>query len=174
MITGPSPVAARRLLREMLQQAASCVTPSVLIDKNYTVDSELMLFTRLGATSGGGPVNLLIRHFYATVSDASRGSHSRWQALTTGYEYRLDDHDEHEILSYRWHPQERSHVTSPHVHLGAGAGALRQELQKAHLATGLVTPVALLRLLTESFAVRARRSDWAEVLERAESALAEQ
>jgi hypothetical protein len=64
-------------------------------------------------------------------------------------------------------------VSTPHLHLGAGAGTLRRELQKAYLATGLVTPVALLRLLIESFELRPRREDWDAVLEQAHGLLAE-
>lgn len=83
----------------------------------------------------------------------------------------LEDADGHEILAYHWHPEARSHVTTPHLHLGAGAGALRAELTKAHLATGPVSPTVLLALAIESFGARPRRADWSVVLERSREAL---
>jgi hypothetical protein len=167
------PATARRLLRETLQRAVSCLTPSVLTEQTYGVASELSLNTRLSSSSSQGRLTLSLWHYYALVSDASRDPRARWQVQTTGYSYRLEDTDEREILAYHWHPAGQSHVRTPHLHLGAGAGALRRELQKAHLATGLVTPVAVLRLLIESFEVRARRADWADVLERADAAHSE-
>ncbi|MGD9894441.1 MAG: hypothetical protein AB7R89_05870 [Dehalococcoidia bacterium] len=66
--------------------------------------------------------------------------------MTAGYDYRLDSTDGHEIGAYHWHPSGRSPVAQPHLHIGAGAGSMRRELQKAHLGTGFVTPVPLITL----------------------------
>lgn len=170
MISGATPAATIRLLRETLQQAISCVSDGVLTTETDSVEVKLMLNPRRIRCSNAF-VSLSLRYSAALVAHADQAVRSRWLAHTTGYMCALDDDDGREILSYHWHPQGRSHVTTPHLHLGAGAGALRRELQKAHLATGLVTPIALLRLLIESFAVRARRTDWLPVLDRAEATL---
>jgi hypothetical protein len=171
MISGPTPAATVRVLREALQQAISCVSDGVVTTETDSLEVKLMLSPRRIRCSDGF-VLLSVRHSAAMAAHAGREQRSRWQAHTTGYMYSLDDADGHEVLSYHWHPQGRGHVMTPHLHLGAGAGGLRRELQKAHLTTGLVTSIAMLRLLIESFAVQPRRTDAAAVLERAETVLA--
>lgn len=170
MIAGPTPAAATRALRDTLQRALSCVTVAVFAPQSNASRVELTLTCPL-TLARGGHVTLALGHYYVLVSDAARDARRRWQARTTGYHYAVDDADGREILSYHWHPTGRSHATTPHLHLGAGAGTLRPELTKAHLATGPITPVALLTLLLEHFAVRPRRTDWPAVLERARRAL---
>jgi hypothetical protein len=117
-------------------------------------------------------MHISMRHFYGLISGATQHAPHRWHARTTGYAYQLDDADGREILAYHWHPAGRSPVARPHLHIGAGAGSLRNELQKAHIGTGFVTPVTLVLLLLESFAVRPRRADWAAVVDAADAALA--
>jgi hypothetical protein len=150
----------------------SCVSAAVVTDQVAGVEGELNVTCPLASVSGAAPLTLTLWHYYAVLSDRSGTRSERWRVQTTGYSYKLDDADGREILSYHWHPTGRSPVTRPHLHLSAGAGALRDELQRAHLGTGFVTPVALLTLLLEAFAVRPRRPDWAAVLEAAEHALA--
>ena len=105
------------------------------------------------------------------VGSASRGE--RWQTRAVRYEYTLDDADGREILAYHWHPHGRSHVTIPHLHLGAALCDLRAEMHHAHLRTGMVTPIALLALAIEQFDIRPRLADWAERFDRADLALAD-
>lgn len=166
MITGPTPDAAIRVLRDSLQQAASCVTTAVVVNRRDPFESELYLATRL-ATDRGERLTLSARHFYEVSPSGSHERRDHWRAQTTAYYYTLDAADGREILAYHWHPTGNSHVTTPHLHLGAGAGALRPELTKAHLDTGFVTPVTLIALAIERFGVRPRRADWAAVIDRA-------
>jgi hypothetical protein len=170
VITGRTPAATIQAARQALQRAISCVTSVVVTTQADTVETKLNLITRLSRSSGDEAVTLNIRHTFALAHDVSREARSRWLARTTGYLYALEAADGREILSYHWHPGGRSPVTTPHLHLGAAAGSLRRELEKAHLATGFVTPVALVTLLIEQFAVRPRRGDWAAVLDRAHHA----
>jgi hypothetical protein len=144
----------------------------VIGERTDTVDSDFNLTTQLLSGSDRDRLTVTVRHFYALVSASAGDRRSRWQIRATAYFYTLDDVDGREVLAYHWHPTGRSSVTRPHLHLSAGAGTLRDELQWAHLGTGFVTPVALLALLLESFAVRPRRPDWATVLEAADAALA--
>jgi hypothetical protein len=77
------------------------------------------------------------------------GEASPWEIAIVGYQYTLLDADQHEILAFHLHPEGRSHVTTPHLHLGAGAGQLRSDLGAAHVPTGTVTLAAVARLATE-------------------------
>jgi hypothetical protein len=74
--------------------------------------------------------------------------------------YKLDDHEGRDVIAYHWHPEGLSHERRPHVHVGAGMGALRPEWQKAHLRTGLVSPTSLFVLLTDRLGVSPRRAGW--------------
>ena len=168
MIVERTPAAAREALRAALQQAISRVTSAVLTVESDAVETRLGMTTRLARTTVRDPITLSIRYTVALVHAADAAV---WQTRTTGYMYTLDDADGREILAYHWHPAGRSHVTTPHLHLGAGAGLLRSELQKAHLLTGLVTSAALLTLLVEQFDIRPRRAEWAATLARADEAL---
>ena len=156
MIAGRTPGAARRLLRDTLQRAVSSVSAAVITDHVAGVEGELNVACPLALVSGAAPLTLTLWQYYAVLSDRSGTRSERWRVQTTGYSYKLDDADGREILSYHWHPTGRSPVVRPHLHLSAGTGALRSELQRTHLGTGFVTPVTLLTLLLESFAVRPR------------------
>jgi hypothetical protein len=171
VIAARTPAATIQAARQALQRAISCVTSVVVSTQADTAETKLNCTGRLPRLSGGEAISLNIRHTFVLVHDASREARYRWLARTTGYLYALEAADGREILAYHWHPGGRSPVTTPHLHLGAAAGTLRRELEKAHLATGFVTPVALLTLLIEQFAVRPRRGDWAAVLDRAHRAL---
>jgi hypothetical protein len=158
-------------MREVLQRAVSCVTADVLTGRSDAVASNLTLISRLARRSGDGPLTLTLQHYFALVADTTPNQRNRWQAKVVTYYYTLDDTDGREILAYHWHPSGRSQATTPHLHLGAGAGTLRPELTKAYLQTGLVTPVALLSLVVEQYGVQPRRADWPGVLERTLRAL---
>lgn len=172
MITGPTPVAVSRALRDAVQRAASGVTTAVLSPQIEHGETKLNLAGRLARPAGHESLSLTIRHTFRVAQDASRPFRSQWWAHTTGYLYTLEGADGREVLAYHWHPAGRSQETEPHLHLGVGAGALRRELVKAHIGTGFVTPDTLFILIIEQFGVRPRRSDWAAVLARSRQTLA--
>lgn len=157
-------------MRETLQRARSCVSNGVPVAENDGLIIRLRLRTNVSRGTAGF-VTFDARHLCALLSDAARPARERWQARTAGYFYSLDAAGGREIVAYHWHPTGRSHVTAPHLHLGAGAGTLAPELSKAHPLTGRVTPVAVLRLLIERFAVAPRRADWDAVLNQADGDL---
>jgi hypothetical protein len=156
-----------------LQLALPCVTPSVLVvSGGYYPRAEPHAAT-IGEgnpvrLTGSARISLVVKHDYRVVEDS--GSHGPWKVSTSGYLYSLKDHDSHDILSYHWHPTERSIVTYPHLHLGAGANVGRPELAIAHLPTRRIALEDVLRLAIREFGVRPRRSDWAEVLDSAQAA----
>lgn len=172
MIAGPSPGAARRLLRDTLQRVVSCISAAVVTDQIAGIEGELNLACSLASAPGAAPLTLTLWHYYAVLSDRSGTRSERWRVQTTAYSYKLEHADGREILSYHWHPTGRGPVARPHLHLGAGVGTLRSELQRAHLGTGFVTPARLFAVLLDAFAVRPRRADWAEAPETTERVLA--
>ncbi len=87
------------------------------------------------------------------------------------YAYFLLRDDGREILAYHWHPEGRSHVTTPHLHLGAGAEAGWPGLQKTHLPTGSVVLPDLVELAI-GCGVAPRRRDWRGVVAGAREELA--
>ncbi len=169
-MNGAPPTAAAQALRATLQRALSCVSTAVLVTDSLGATSRLQVTTRLTRV-GGSFLTLTIWHYYTVVSQTAAPRRERWQTRTTGYAYRMDDADGREIVAYHWHPEGRSHVAVPHLHLGAALGELRPEATRAHLLTGLATPVAVLTFAVERFDVVRRRADWADVFERCQSAL---
>ena len=94
-----------------------------------------------------------------------------WQIQIVAYQYTLLDTNGREILAFHLHPEGPSHVVTPHLHLGAGAGQLRADLAAAHVPTGPVTLAAVARLAIQAFAVRPMRGDWDTRLRRSDVAL---
>ena len=106
-----------------------------------------------------------------------RGSHhpgeaDPWLVEIVAYQYTLYDQDQREILAFHHHPEGPSHVTTPHLHLGAGAGQLRTDLLAAHVPTGSLTLAVIARLAIEAFGARPLRSAWDTTLRRSHVALA--
>jgi len=98
-----------------------------------------------------------------------RGS---WRVSTTGYSCSLQDLQGKEFLSYHWHPEGRSAVAYPHLHVGAASGIPAKGLitPGAHLPTGRVALEDLLRLAIEQLGVTPQRPDWSAVLDECQEA----
>jgi hypothetical protein len=157
-----------------LQQALSCVTNSVLlVSGGYYVREE----PHIATIGDGGPVelpgdshvSLVVRHHYRIVEDP--GPRGPWKVNTVGYLYSLKDSVDKDIVSYHWHPY--IEPTSPHLHMGAGARIGRPEIVNAHLPTGRIALENVLRLAINEFHARPMRADWAEVLDRTQTAYEE-
>ena len=175
-MNGRTPTAAVHSLRDALQLALSCVTNGVLITSQggHAPAAAAHMLSLQGSPvrlAGEARVALTVAHWYRL--EEYIGVREPWRVQTTGYDYRLDGADGREIASYHWHPEGASHVVSPHLHLGAGAGALRRELTRAHFPTGWVMLPEVLRLAVETFSVRPLRRDWSAILDRAQAALGE-
>ena len=84
------------------------------------------------------------------------GERRPWEASIVAYRYTLEDRAGQEILSYHWHPEGRSDVSVPHLHLGPGAteGRVLADLAAAHLPTGYISLQAVLRLAIAELGVR--------------------
>lgn len=90
---------------------------------------------------------------------------SPWRVGLFGYFYALEEPEGREILTYHWHPDSRSPVTFPHLHLGAGARVERRELREAHIPTGHVELENVLAMAILDFGTRPQRDDWAGILD---------
>ncbi len=101
------------------------------------------------------------------------GEPEPWRIQIVAYQYTLLDADQREILAFHLHPDGPSHVFTPHLHLGPGAGQLRVDLAAAHVPTGPVTLAAVARLAIEGFSVSPQRAGWAATLRRSALALAD-
>ncbi len=119
--------------------------------------------------AGDARLSLWAWQLYRVVESAEiRGP---WMVAVVSYYYTLSDAAGREVLGYHWHPDSRNPVTHPHLHLGAGAGTLLADLTRAHLPTGPVSLVDVIRLAVRDFRVRPLRPDWAALLDRAQAAL---
>lgn len=110
-----------------------------------------------------------------TVPSTNRGG---YRVETLKYVYRFSDARDHEIVAYHWAPDDtgETSVNFPHLHIGrvmiAEQSAIRpRDIHKAHIPTGFVSLPAVVRLALTEFGVTPLRTNWEEVLVRAETAL---
>lgn len=125
-----------------------------------------------GAALGGGepvalagvrPLGLVVRLRYALVP--SGGPEAGWEVAPRAYEYLLLDGAAGELLAYHWQPGRRG-PDFPHMHVGGAALRQSSPLSGVHLPPR--APVRLEEVLVLAIAelgVRARRSDWRDVLD---------
>jgi len=172
-LAGRTPAEAVQNFLGPLQQAISCVTRTVLVSSGYhpRQDEEPHLLTL-----GESPARLnsnprlflsVTMHYHVVEAPGERGP---WKVSIAAYLYSLDDEQGQEILAFHWHPRGRSSVTSPHLHIGPGAGVQYQQLQGAHIPTGRVALEDVLRLAIRELGVRPLRRDWADILDRTQRA----
>jgi hypothetical protein len=160
-----------------LQRAVSCVTRTVLLAGGGYYPRTSPHVVTLG---DGGPVrlsadshlSLSVTHHYRVVED-SEPHRGPWKVSSSGYLYSLEDGDGREIISYHWHPTERSRITSPHLHLGAGAKVGYSHLVTAHLPTGRIALEQILRLAITELDVQPLRADWEQILNSTQQAYEE-
>jgi len=131
-------------------------------------------------SSGGGSSGLFLDIVaIITVVPAQIGTvPTLWSAHTAMYQYRLLDRDQTELLVYHWQPgPEYAGPDHPHLHVSAALRAKADAvttreigLDKLHIATGLVSLAAIVRMLIAEFGVAPQRADWRETLDRIEAA----
>ncbi len=163
---GRNPYQAVQSYRSSLQRAVSCVTSSVILvgsTQGYRPGSEhrLVLGPEEAVRLPGADLSLSVQVF-AWVSEPA--GQAPWTVSPFGYYYALRESEGPEIVAYHWHPGRRSPIDFPHLHLGAGSGVSREELQKAHIPTGRVELEDVLLMAIREFGVRPRRDDWQEIL----------
>lgn len=150
---------------EPLRKVLSCVTQEVVqVGGGYhPADQPHVLIVANGnpvRLKGGKRVTLSVLQRYRVIEEV--GEREPWRVSTAAYLYALGVDGGPEILGYHWHPF--SGAAFPHVHLGAGSGVNREELQKAHLPTGRIALEQVVRLAIADFDAEPLRPDWDEVL----------
>jgi hypothetical protein len=113
-----------------------------------------------------------VRRFYAGMSwrviEDARDGFGPYRVTTRRYEYSLTiDHDE--LWAFHWHPDGKSDVTYPHMHLGLPLLAESAPISnKAHPPTGRMTLEQAIRWVIDSGG-KPRFEDWADRLALAEA-----
>jgi hypothetical protein len=166
-----TPAEAIRGFLGPLASAISCVTKSIFVERRHfgpTYRPREFALSESPVRLGGVRLGLSVRIGYRLIE--TPGERRPWSVDLVAYEYRLEDDNSREILSYHWHPEGR--VTVPHLHLGAGAadGRLRPDLAGAHLPTGPIALQDVLRLAIAELGVRPTRPDWDDILRRSREA----
>ena len=157
-----------------MQQALDCVIDGRLNvdgyrpspdDAPYTADINGGLSVPFGR---GSTLSLLVIIRYQLIDEG--GDRDLWTPRTTGYEYAIMDRDEREIIAFHWHPNARSSVPWPHLHMGTVLlSATYKGLHKAHIRTEQVAlPDVLWFAITELNVPPTRRhvDNWENVLAR--------
>ena len=168
-MTSRIPREAVQAFLKSFQLALSCVTRAVADVRGGYYSRERPHLLTVGdldplPLAGAGRLSLSIWHYYRVTEESQRPGHRA--VRTAGYRYALYGADGRAIVIYPWHPEGRSHMTTPHLHLGAGAEVGRRDLADAHLPTGHIVLQDVLRLAIAEFGVRPLRRDWSEILDR--------
>jgi hypothetical protein len=116
--------------------------------------------------AGTGRLKPRLGHRYRIVEAADQ--REPWIVGTVGYFYALEDSNDQEIIAYHWHPEGRSPIRFPHLHIGSGAGCQREDLAGAHCPTGKIPVEEFLRFIIVDFRVEPLRPDWADVFTEAQ------
>jgi hypothetical protein len=136
------------------------VTPSVLVGRVGRPGGPYTLTFGGGAPAQlGGPYDA---HLFISLSYVIEGGARDWAVRPTRYIYSLLAGPSTEILGYHWHPEDRSRVTSPHLHIYGQTTPV--DLRKMHLPTSWVSLQAVLRLAIDDLQVSPLRDDWPSVL----------
>jgi hypothetical protein len=114
--------------------------------------------------NGNERLGLEVTHGYRIVE--AQDERGPWKVKTAAYMYTLKDDQGHELIAFHWHPEGRSDVQVPHLHLGLGLQLGRKELLKAHIPTGRIALEQVIRFAVETFGVGCHRTDWAKILDR--------
>lgn len=161
---GRTPAEAIQQHRIPLQRAISCVSDAVLLgilDPRPGVVQGFFLSDNPAPVRGGPVIWLQIELQYRTIAPDLRGR--GWEAERASYAYRGLGAEQGEVFAYHWHPESRSRVTAPHLHIGSGMN-IPKAVSAAHFPTGPVMLHEVVRLLISDFGVRPRRADWARIL----------
>lgn len=96
-----------------------------------------------------------------------RQSGDGFGAATTRYAYTLLDHAGRELLAFHRHPDGRSPVAFPHLHVSAALRGTTPSgepavlpLDKVHVPTGHVSAADVVRLLVADLGVETLAADW--------------
>lgn len=167
-MAGRSPAEAVTSYLQALQLALSCVTPAVLnVSGGYYISDAphaLVLNRGLPVELRSNPrLKISVSEWYRIV--VSAGVRGPWKVSIASYYYDVSDASDRTFFAYHWHPDLRSEVTHPHLHLGWAAQVSDERPANAHLPTSRIALEEVIRLLIREFGVEPLRTDWATVLD---------
>lgn len=173
-MAGKTPPEAVQNFLEPLQLALSCVSPEVFTVRGGYYPSA----TPHALTLGNSPALLgrdrrfalkVVQHYRIIEHEGARGP---WKVRTVAYYYTVEKAGGpgQEMFGYHWHPNERTAITFPHFHLYQAAGAMRDDVRKAHFPTGRIAFEDMLRLVITQFGVIPLRDNWETILDQTQRA----
>lgn len=182
----PRRIAVNAFLRD-LGLATGCLTERRFSTDRRPYDPGATHNVRLGREGEAVPLRgtveasglrLSVRLQYRIVPDAGPERFASWRVATTGYEYKLLDSLERELLVFHWQPGPTFRGPDhPHLHLSASLVArvsaiVTRELplDRVHIPTGRITIEAVVRMLIAEFGVAPVVPDWERRLARTEAA----
>jgi hypothetical protein len=176
-VPGRTPYAAVQAFIDPLQLGLWCITRAVLDARGgyYPASTSHPLTFRDDAYArldGAVRLSLAVEIYYRVVETPADGVDGPWRVVIVSYIYTLYDADDALLLSYHWHPEGCSPITTPHLHLGSAA-VTQALLADAHLPTGIVSLPDMVRLAIRDLRVRPLRRNWSQVLDRVLALLAE-
>lgn len=171
-MAGSNPAEATRNFVGPIQRALSCVTLSQVrvseggYQPSTTGEPHGLLLDKRGEVWLSGPERprLFVNIGYDVVrsDDPERGP---WKVSTRSYRYHVLTADGTESVLYHWHPDGKSHVTRPHMHMGrALLNPSAVISRKAHMPSGRVALELVVWMLLEEFQVVPARDDAYDVL----------
>jgi hypothetical protein len=152
-----------------LQRALACISHNVLVNGGgyYAVDEPQK--PHVLTIGGDGRAQLhgtdqlylsVIQQYFVIQLEPGE-----WKVRTAYYSYGLETEIGTEILVYHWHPKGVSPISYPHLHIEAGAGVGRREIQGSHIPTGRIALEDFILYLIETFGAKTLRDDWRAILD---------
>jgi hypothetical protein len=153
-LPGNSPGEAVDNFLEPVKDAIQCVGDGVLVYRDHPGLGQLEAATLNGGEGMGirsaifGRLRLEVNFQYVLLeSDDERGP---YRCSTRGYIFSISDREDHELVSFHWHPLSVSPDLGPHMHIGT---TVLPQTGTLHVATPRVTVEDVIEHLADSFAV---------------------
>lgn len=159
-------------LLERLRLTTACVSRIPLVVRSADkVRYEMtfpppQVFVRLNVVP---PLRFAVRQDVVARRDDQSGL---WMTYVVGYRYEVQNERDtatgtnagipKEVLAFDWHPDGRSSVTTPHVHVHSEGTRLSR---KHHIPTGPVSLASAVRFLIAELGVAPVWDDWQTVLQ---------
>ncbi|MBK6311695.1 MAG: hypothetical protein IPH81_03280 [Candidatus Microthrix sp.] len=161
-MAGKTPQKAVKAFRDPIAEALGCFGPVFVGTTSTELGATSQLTLNGGKVMrlpGSDPLDLDVSIVYRVVSGRDDHPHerSRWKVSTLGWWYSLE-RDAEELVAYHWHPEVKSDVTDPHLHIGGQ--------DKTHYPTGRIMLEDVLRLAVELGVEPVDQIRWDECYER--------
>lgn len=121
---------------------------------------------------GDAGLGLVVAMQYRIVE--AEGDRGPWKVSSTSYSYAFRNRNDQEILSFHWHPGERTRIAWPHVHVGSPLLRPTSPLDsRDHIPTGRVSVEEVLRFAFDDLDIDPLKDDWRDIFDRTQAAFEE-